>query len=212
MPGLFITFEGGEGTGKSTQLARLRSALRAEGRAIVETQEPGGTTIGREVREILLNPERTGMAPVAELFLYEASRAQLVGEVIRPALARGDVVLCDRFTDSTIAYQGAGRGLELGLIDSLNRLASGDLRPDCTFLLDLDPAVGLARVRQRTPEDRMEAELLEFHRRVREGFLAVARREPARVVVLDGTRPPEQIAARIRDRVAALLGAARAAR
>jgi dTMP kinase len=212
MPGTFITFEGGEGTGKSSQLAVLRAALCAGGRAVVETQEPGGTTIGREIRGILLNPARTGMTAVAELLLYEASRAQLVGEVIRPALARGEVVLCDRFTDSTVAYQGYGRGLELDIIESLNRLVSGGLRPDCTFLLDLDPAAGLARVRQRTPEDRMEAEVLEFHRRVREGFLAIARREPDRVVVLDGTRPPGEIATRIRDRVTALLGAARAAR
>lgn len=211
MRGIFITFEGGEGSGKSSQIAALLAALRAEGREVVETQDPGGTAIGREIRRILLDPARTGMAPLAELLLYEASRAQLVAEVIRPALARGQVVLCDRFTDSTVAYQGYGRGLDLALIDRLNRLVSADLRPNCTFLLDLDPAAGLARVRERTGEDRMEAEVLGFHLRVREGFLAMARREPDRVVVLDGTRPPEEIAREVRDRVAALLGAARAA-
>jgi dTMP kinase len=209
MRGLFITFEGGEGSGKSTQLTRLAAALRADGLHAVETLEPGGTVIGQEVRRVLLDRAHGGMAAEAELFLYEASRAQLVAEVIRPALARGQTVLCDRFTDSTVAYQGYGRGLDLGLIRRLNEVAAAGLVPDCTFLLDADPGVGLARVRLRTPADRMEGEVAAFHQRVREGFLAIARSEPDRVVVLDATRPADELARRIRERVAALLGAGR---
>lgn len=205
MAGLFITFEGGEGTGKSTQLAALRDLLTAGGRAVVDTLEPGGTAIGRQIRALLLDRGHTGMTAAAELLLYEASRAQLVAEVVRPALAQEAVVLCDRFTDSTVAYQGYGRGLPLSLIDELNRFATGGLRPDCTFLLDLDPVAGLARVQRRTPADRMEAERIAFHSRVRGGFLAIAAAEPTRVVVLDGGRPPEEIAERIRARVASLV-------
>jgi dTMP kinase len=212
MRGFFITFEGGEGSGKSTQIAALCAALRAEGRAVVETQDPGGTPLGADVRRLLLDPARVGMAPVAELLLYEASRAQLVAEVIRPALGQGRIVVCDRFTHSTAAYQGYGRGLELRLVERLNGLAAAGVEPDCTFLLDLDPVLGLARVRARTPEDRMEAEELDFHQRVRAGFLALAARRPDRIHVLDATRPAEEVAGRVRDRVAALLGAARAAR
>ncbi len=210
MRGFFITFEGGEGSGKSTQLARLLTALRADGWDALETQDPGGTPAGREIRRVLLDPAQSGLAPLAELLLYEASRAQLVAEVIRPALAAGRVVLCDRFTDSTVAYQGHGRGLDLALIERLNGLAAGGLVPDCTFLLDVDPAVGLDRVRLRTAADRLEGEALAFHQRVRQGFLALARREPERVVVLDAAAPAEEIARRIRRRVSAVLAAAAA--
>jgi dTMP kinase len=164
------------------------------------------------VRDLLLNRENVRMSPLAELFLYEASRVQLVQEVIRPALAAGRIVLCDRFTDSTIAYQGYGRGLELDLLDRLNAVAADGLRPDLTFLLDLDPVVGLARATERLAQprqrrDRLENEVLEFHQRVRAGYLALAAREPERVVILDATRGILEIGARIRRDVESRLGA-----
>ncbi|HSB69304.1 MAG TPA: dTMP kinase [Candidatus Methylomirabilis sp.] len=192
MPGLFVTFEGGEGSGKTTQLKSLLAQLRATGRDVLETRDPGGTPIGKQVRELLLDRENTRMAAMAELFLYEASRAQLVDEVIRPALREGRIVLCDRFTDSTLAYQGHGRGLDRDLILRLNDLATGGLRPDLTLLLDLPPEVGLARAEKRlthprSRRDRMEAERLSFHQRVREGYLAIAAADPTRVVLLDAS-------------------------
>ena len=210
MGGLFITFEGGEGSGKTTQLKALLTHLRAEGRDVVETRDPGGTPIGKQIRSLLLNPANGGMAVVTELFLYEASRAQLVREVIRPALAVGRIVLCDRFADSTVAYQGHGRGLDLGLIARLNALAADGLRPDLTVLLDLDPEAGLARVGQRlTPpaerHDRIEGEVLGFHQRVRAGYLAIAAAEPDRVVRLDASHGMAEIEELIRRRVEGLL-------
>lgn len=210
MPGLFITFEGGEGSGKTTQLKTLLAHLRSAGRDVVETRDPGGTPIGKQIRELLLDRENAEMAPAAELLLYEASRAQLVYEVIRPALSRGRIVLCDRFTDSTVAYQGYGRGLDLALIGRLNALATEGLRPDLTFLLDLDPAAGLARATQRVTErqerhDRIEVEVLAFHRRVRSGYQAIAAAESERVIVLDASRGMGEIAGHIRRRVDGLL-------
>jgi dTMP kinase len=203
VPGLFITFEGGEGCGKTTQLQALASALRAAGYEPVEARDPGGTAIGDRVRQLLLDGAHARMASVTELFLYEASRAQLVREVIRPALAAGRPVLCDRFTDSSLAYQGYGRGLDLALIRQLNALATDGLCPELTLLLDLDPALGLARVRQRLGEagpDRLEREQLVFHQRVRAGFVALARQDAARILVLDGARDAADIAADIQRR------------
>jgi len=210
MAGLFITFEGGEGAGKTTQLQALCAHLRATGRDAVETRDPGGTPIGKQIRSLLLDPATGGIAAVTELFLYEASRAQLVHEVIRPALAAGRIVLCDRFTDSTVAYQGYGRGLDLELIQRLNALAADGLRPDLTFLLDLEPEVGLTRAAQRAtlrPErhDRIEGELLGFHQRVRAGYRAIAAAEPERVILLDAGRGMAEIEELIRRRVDALL-------
>lgn len=210
MPGLFITFEGGEGSGKTTQLKTLLAYLRAAGRDAIETRDPGGTPIGKQIRELLLDRENTRMAPVAELFLYEASRAQLVSEVIRPALARGRIVLCDRFTDSTMAYQGHGRGLDLDLITRLNGIAMEGLRPDLTFLLDLDPAIGLARAMQRMAQrnerhDRIEDETFGFHQRVRAGYHTIAAADGKRVIVLDASRGMGEIADGIRCRVEELL-------
>ena len=210
MAGLFITFEGGEGSGKTTQLRGLLSHLRATGRVAIETRDPGGTPIGKRIRALLLDPGSVGMAPAAELLLYEASRAQVVHEVIRPALARGELVLCDRFTDSTVAYQGYGRGLDLGLIGQLNALATEGLRPDLTILLDLDPALGLARAARRVAQqgsrhDRIEEEVLAFHQRVRTGYQAVAAGEPERVMVLDASGGVAVIEADIRRRVDELL-------
>jgi dTMP kinase len=210
MPGLFITFEGGEGSGKTTQLKTLLAYLRAAGRDAIETRDPGGTPIGKQIRELLLDRENTRMAPVAELFLYEASRAQLVSEVIRPALAGGRIVLCDRFTDSTMAYQGHGRGLDLDLITRLNGIATEGLRPDLTFLLDLDPAIGLARAMQRMAQrnerhDRIEDETFGFHQRVRAGYHTIAAADGKRVIVLDASRGMGEIADGIRCRVEELL-------
>jgi dTMP kinase len=210
MAGLFVTFEGGEGSGKTTQLTALLLHLRAKGRVVVETRDPGGTPIGKQIREMLLDRENGRMAPVTELLLYEASRAQLVREVIRPTLAAGRVVLCDRFTDSTLAYQGYGRGLDHDLIRQLNGLATGGLTPALTFFLDLLPEAGLARIRGRqtgTREDRIEVEVLAFHQAVRRGYLAIAAAEPARVIVLDATRGMAEIAEEIRGRVEARLEA-----
>jgi dTMP kinase len=212
MPGLFITFEGGEGSGKTTQLRALLTALRGSGVEAVETRDPGGTAAGKQIRELLLDREQVRMEATTELFLYEASRAQLVAEVIHPALARGQVVLCDRFCDSTVAYQGYGRGLDLVLIAQLNAVATGGLAPDLTFLLDLEPGQGLERASQREQQlrqrqDRMERELLAFHQRVRDGYRAIAAAEPRRVVVLDGTRGMSEIEGDIRRRVEGALAA-----
>lgn len=210
MAGLFITFEGGEGAGKTTQLQALGTHLRATGRDAVETRDPGGTPIGKQIRSLLLDPAYGETAAVTELFLYEASRAQLVHEVIRPALAAGRIVLCDRFTDSTVAYQGHGRGLDLELIARLNTLAADGLRPDLTFLLDLEPEIGLTRAAQRVtlrPErhDRIEGEVLGFHQRVRAGYRAIAAAEPDRVILLDAARGMAELEELIRRRVEALL-------
>ncbi len=206
MPSLFITFEGGEGSGKTTQLKALLTHLRSTGRGAVETRDPGGTPIGKQIRALLLDRDNIWMTPATELLLYEASRAQLVHEVIRPALAAGRIVLCDRFTDSTVAYQGYGRGLDLDLIARLNALATGGLRPDLTFLLDLDPAVGLLRATQRMAErqqqhDRIEGEVLAFHQRIRTGYRTIAAAEPERVTILDASGELAEIEARIRRRV-----------
>jgi dTMP kinase len=217
MPGLFITFEGGEGSGKTTQLKALLTHLRSSGREVIETRDPGGTPIGKQVRALLLDRDNARMAPAAELLLYEASRAQLVHEIVRPALQADRIVLCDRFTDSTMAYQGYGRGLDLDLIARLNALATDGLRPDLTLLLDLDPAVGLLRAIRRLAEpqaryDRIEGEVLAFHQRVRAGYRSIAAAEPERVTVLDASVGMTEIEAHIRRRVdevfRAALGAA----
>ena len=184
--GAFITFEGGEGSGKSTQLRRLATRLEAAGVPVRVLREPGGTAVGEVVRALLLDPEHVGLTPAAELMLYEASRAQLVAEVIEPALVAGEVVLCDRFYDSTTAYQGFGRGLGRDRIRQLNAAATDGLAPDRTLVLDVAPAVGIERA-TRQGADRLEAESLAFHRRVREGFLAIAAEEPRRVRVIDAS-------------------------
>ena len=190
MSGLFVTFEGGEGSGKTTQLRLLANRLRAASEEVIETRDPGGTTIGKEIRTLLLSRESAPVSEATELFLYEASRAQLVRELIAPALARGAVVLSDRFTDSTLAYQGFGRGFDLNLIRQLNRLASDGLTPDLTILFDLDPGIGLERCARSSradmaSHDRIEAEPLAFHQRVKEGYLALARQEPDRIRLVD---------------------------
>ncbi|NTU71596.1 MAG: dTMP kinase [Coriobacteriia bacterium] len=194
--GVLITFEGGEGCGKSTQLTALAHRLEAAGLRVRSLREPGGTTVGEAVRAILLDPANTGLDDVAELLLYEAARAQIVAEVIEPALEAGEVVLCDRFYDSTTAYQGHARGIDLAQVASLNRAATGGLVPDRTVLLDIEPALGIARA-TTDATDRLEAEDLAFHERVRAGFLAIAREEPARVRVVDAAGEIDSVAVRV---------------
>jgi dTMP kinase len=189
---VFITLEGGEGVGKTTQQALLAERLQREGYACVSTREPGGTALGEALRELLLHGDP--LTPLAELLLYAADRAEHVNKVIAPALAVGQVVICDRFTDSTLAYQGYGRGLNLEQIRQLNHLATGGLQPQLTLWLDLAPEVGLARSRLG---DKLEQEHLEFHRRVYRGFQALAAAEPQRIVRIPGEGSPAEVATRI---------------
>ncbi|GGR21017.1 dTMP kinase [Agromyces mediolanus] len=203
--GLFITLEGGDGSGKTTQAELLRDWLDGLGREVVRTREPGGTEVGVEVREIVLH-HRGDISPRAEALLYAADRAHHVATLVRPALERGAVVLQDRYIDSSVAYQGAGRVLDSREVRALSEWATEDLAPDLTVLLDLDPETARGRLdASRTRYDRLEAEASEFHRRVREAYLAIAAAEPERVVVVDAAQPAEQIAAELRARIEPLL-------
>lgn len=205
MKGAFIVFEGVEGAGKSTQIRLLREYLEREGYEVVTTQEPGGTRLGRAIREILLNPEFKEMDPKTEALLYLASRAQHVSEVIRPVLDQKKVVLCDRFFLSSLAYQGYGRGLGLKKITEINEWAVQGLAPDFTFVLLLPVEEGLKRA-TRHRIDRIERESLDFHRRVQEGFLALAKSSPQSLHVVDASRDREQIHHEIKEIVAPILG------
>jgi dTMP kinase len=203
--GRFITFEGIEGSGKSSQIILLTDHLRSKQRTVTLTREPGGTPIGDQVRKILLDPGNKALDPSAELLLYAASRAQHLKEVIRPALERGAIVLCDRFSDATIAYQGYGRGLDLAMIHALDRLVTAGMRPDLTIVLDVEAAVGLARARGRNDlqgleaEARFENEALVFHERVRQGYLTLAREAPDRIKIVDAAQPPHRVQEKIRE-------------
>ena len=204
--GIFITFEGAEGSGKTTQIRAAADFLRAAGREVVVTREPGGTPIADRIRAILLDRASDGLTPAAELLLYFAARAQHVAEVIRPALAAGKTVLCDRFADATAAYQGHGRSLDLARIAEWNAWATDGLAPDLTVLLDLPVEDGLTRARRRVSESggaegRFEAEDLAFHRRVRDGYLALAAAHPERIVRVDATGPADAVAARVRKAI-----------
>src|SRR5512133_2504066 len=201
-PGRLLAFEGVEGAGKSTQLELLRQALEGRSRAVVVTREPGGTPAGERIRALLLDPE-VELHPRAEALLFAAARAELVEDVIRPALERGAVVLCDRYLDSSLAYQGGARGLGLGPVEQVNRFATGGLLPNLVVLLDLDPADGLRR--RSRDLDRIEAQDLDFHRRVREAFLDLAAADPGRFAVVDATAPVPEIAAQVETAVLALL-------
>ncbi|MGY1770362.1 dTMP kinase [Blastococcus sp. SYSU D00813] len=204
-PGTFLAFEGGEGAGKSTQVRLLTEELTAAGHRVRATFEPGDTPAGAVVRQLVLDRADLALSPRAEALLYAADRAQHTAEVLLPALEAGEVVVTDRFVDSSLAYQGAGRAIPLEEVARISRWATQALVPDLTVLLDLPPATGLARARGRAAADRIEAESLDFHERVRQTFLELAAAEPHRYLVLDATGSPEEIAARIRDRVAALL-------
>jgi dTMP kinase len=203
--GLFLTFEGGDGSGKSTQSALLEKWLIEQGRTVVSTREPGGTEVGDEIREIVLH-RRGHIVPRAEALLYAADRAHHVATVVRPALERGDIVLQDRYLDSSVAYQGVGRELAADEIRKLSLWAAEGLLPDITVLLDLDVRIGRDRLDEsRTRYDRLESEAAEFHTRVREAYLALAAAEPERFLVLDATLPVDELAASIRARVSAAL-------
>ncbi|MCL4456738.1 MAG: dTMP kinase [Nitrospirae bacterium] len=195
--GVFISLEGIEGTGKTTQAKLLSERLSKEGYDVVLTKEPGGTVIGGRIREILLQPDHTEMSYVAELLLYNADRAQHLNEKILPAVNNGKIVITDRFTDSTIAYQGYGRGIDIGLLKSIDIIATGSIRPDLTVLFDLDVEVGLMRNKGANKIDRLELEDIEFHKKVREGYLKIAEAETERVKIVDASMQPEQVSEKI---------------
>ncbi len=206
---MLITFEGPEGSGKTTQIAHLAAWLKGQGYAVDITREPGGTAIGDQIRGILMGMENHSLVPEAEGLLFSASRAQLVRQRIRPALAAGQVVLCDRFYDSTLAYQGFGHGLPLDLLRAITHFATGGLVPHRTLLLDLDPAEGLRRRRDASGQgaewNRMDDLRLPFHQRVREGYLTLAREEPQRWRIVDASPPPPQVQQALRAHLLDLL-------
>ena len=209
--GKLITFEGPEGSGKSTQIKLLANYLSGAGSEVVVTREPGGTPLAEHFREILKHHHtQEKIHPSTELFLFEAGRAQNVNEVIKPALAAGKIVLCDRFTDSTIAYQGYARGQDLHMLETLNRLALNGVEIALTILLDLPPEVGFARAARRVETqnsfDRMESETLAFHHKVRSGFLALAAQYPERIKIFNAEQPKEQLAAAIAREAADVVG------
>lgn len=196
MKGLFITFEGGEGSGKSTQIAILKKRLESSGRQVLETREPGGTPLGESIRQLLQHDDAgKGMSPESELLLFAASRAQHVRELIVPALAAGKIVLCDRFLDSSAVYQGVARVLNAEEVEALNKFAVGPAIPDLTILIDLKPEEGLARVHTRSKGkfDRIEQETAEFFQEVRRGYLDLAAAEPERFYVIDGSKSVEEL-------------------
>lgn len=215
MLGKFITFEGGEGCGKTTQIGLLAADLEQRGYDVLHVREPGGTAVGERIRSILLAKESDGLDSVAELMLYEAARAQICKDVIRPALAAGKIVLCDRFYDSTIAYQGYGRGLDVQLIRRLNDAATDGLKPDATIMLFIDSVEGLRRAMGVTggdgEGDRIEAAGLAFHQRVHDGFARIAMEEPDRVAVVGASGTAEEVHAAVLARVMTLLSSAETA-
>ena len=204
--GVFVCFEGGEGAGKSTQARLLKEWLEADGHVVLLTFEPGDTPVGKDVRRIVLDPATGHLADRTEALLYAADKAEHVEKVVQPALARGEVVITDRYVDSTLAYQGAGRSLTSADLEPVARWATGDLRPHLTVLLDLEPSAGLTRFDER---DRIEGESLEFHQRVREEFLALAQADPEHYLVLDAHLAVEHLADQVHARLAPLLEAVR---
>ena len=201
---LFIIFEGPEGSGKSTQLKLLEEWLSGRGHDVLATREPGGTSISEAVRSILLNPANTAMRPVTEILLFSAARAQIVAQVIRPHMERGGIVLCDRYADSTLAYQGYGRGLDLDTLRAITAFATGGLVPHLTVYLDIAIEDGLRR-KSAQEWNRLEDQTLTFHRRVRQGYLEMAAAEPERWLVLDAAQPIAGVQSAIRERLALLV-------
>lgn len=205
MKGAFISFEGIEGTGKSTQSRLLAEHLREKGYRVIQTMEPGGTKISMKIRELLLSLDSREMDHVTELLLYNAARVQHIKEVIEPAIERGDIVITDRFSDSTVAYQGFARGIDLQLIDSLDMIATHKLCPDITILLDIDVKTGLARNRALNKNDRLELEDLSFHEKVRKGFIQIAAMNPERVRLVDCSDGLQEVHRRVVEIIAAFL-------
>lgn len=205
MKGRFITVEGGEGVGKTTNINYIESLIKEKNKTLITTREPGGTALAEAVRGLLLDPAHRGMHPDCELLLMFAARAEHLDKVIRPALERGDWVLCDRFTDATYAYQGYGRGLPLQRIAELEQLVQGELRPDLTLLLDVPVEIGMERAGNRSDPDRFEQENLAFFERIRQGYLSRARAEPERFAVIDAGQVLETVQSRIRQALERLL-------
>jgi len=208
MQGLFISFEGGEGVGKSTQIKALARRLSAAGHRVLTTREPGGTPLCESIRSLLQSDQEV-ISPEAELLLFTSSRAQLCRQIIQPAIERGEVVLCDRFMDSTSVYQGVARAIPSAQVEQINQFSVGNCKPDLTFLIDLDPHQGLKRVRQRAAGslDRIEQESLDFFKAVRSGYLELANNEPDRFVILDGQQPIEKLEKTIWDVLSTKLSA-----
>lgn len=205
MKGIFISFEGIEGTGKTTQARLLSEYLERAGFKTALTEEPGGTPISRMIREVVLKVDHKEMHPLTELLLYSASRCQHLNEVIQPALNEGKIVITDRFSDSTAAYQGYGRGIDMKLIEILDKIAAGGMKPDLTFLLDIGVETGLRRNRGANKVDRFELEEIDFHEKVRDGFLEIAGQEPKRIKVINASGTMEEIHAKIVDTVTRFL-------
>ena len=204
--GIFITMEGPDGSGKTTQITLLKEYLEKEGYDVLITREPGGTVISEAIREIILNKDYTEMSPVTEMLLYASARAQLINEVIGPALDSGKAVISDRFVDSSLVYQGMARGLGVGNVYEVNCQAIGKYMPDVTFLLDLPADVGIARKKDQKELDRMERESMEFHRAVAEGYRSLAERFPERIEKIDATLPIDEICGIIKGRIKELIG------
>jgi dTMP kinase len=210
MRGFFITFEGTEGSGKSTQIEILARHLIRGGHKVVTTREPGGTAFGEQIRRVLLSVKNRRLDPRAELFLYLASRTQHLEEVIFPAMKKGKIVLCDRFSDATVAYQGFGRQLDMKVVRTAVGYAAKGLSPDLTLLLDLDVRLGLARVKDRGRSNRLDREQREFHQRVRVGYLRLARLEPGRIKIVEAAQSPQDVAKDIQKIMDRYLGSRRA--
>ena len=203
--GIFITMEGPDGSGKSTQIALLKEYLESAGYDVLITREPGGTTISEAIRGIILNKDYTEMSPVTEMLLYASARAQLIAEVVGPELDKGNAVISDRFVDSSLVYQGMARGLGVDAVYEVNKQAIGKYMPDVTFLLDLPAEVGISRKKDQKELDRMELESLEFHKKVAEGYRKLAEKFPERIETVDATLPIEEISDLIKDRVRGIL-------
>lgn len=204
--GLFITVEGTDGSGKTTQIVKMQEHLSSMGCEVLLTREPGGTRISENIRSIILNPAYTEMSDTAELLLYSAARAQLVEQVIRPAIEKNITVICDRYVDSFYAYQGFGRGIPLARLESITNIAIDGLMPDITFFLDLDPETALHRRMEATGSDRIENELMDFHQKVYNGYRELARKFPDRIKTIDAGRSPEEVWQDIRRQLDATLG------
>lgn len=203
--GIFITMEGPDGSGKSTQISRLKEYLEKEGYNVLITREPGGTVISEAIREIILNKDFTEMSPVTEMMLYASARAQLIAEVVGPAIDSGTAVISDRFVDSSLVYQGMARGLGVDTVYEINKVAIGDYMPDVTFMLDLPAEVGISRKKDQKELDRMELESLEFHKKVAEGYRSLAAKFPDRIKTIDATLPIDEICGIIKGEVKHLL-------